>query len=260
VIRVGIAGTIDSTSKGDCVVPNTTNIANDYVAVWNENDPAERRRRIAAVWAPEGTSCFRLLDARGHDEIEGRVTTSWEKWLSEGKYRFRPKSVSGHNDAIGCQWEMIRLQDGAIEASGLSFLLVEHDGKLRHDYQFNPAVDDAAELTNRYLAVLNEPEPAARLRQIPKLWATNAHVFAPDHVGEGHAEVDAGLVLLKQCNLGAGQEFSPAGQSQRHHHIATFAWCVRTGEERRVVSAGSNLLIFDQNDQISRDYRFDDQM
>ncbi len=38
-------------------------IVNDYVAVWNEADAAQRRRRIRSVWLPDGTTCFRVLDA-----------------------------------------------------------------------------------------------------------------------------------------------------------------------------------------------------
>src|ERR1700688_4329275 len=48
-----------------------------YVAVWNEADPAVRRDRIRSLWAPDGTTCHRLLEARGHAAIEARVTGSW---------------------------------------------------------------------------------------------------------------------------------------------------------------------------------------
>src|SRR5580693_8085708 len=64
-----------------------------YVAVWNEADAEERRRRIRAIWVPDGTTCYRLLDAQGYEAIEARVTGSWDKWLSEGKYIFRPQNA-----------------------------------------------------------------------------------------------------------------------------------------------------------------------
>jgi hypothetical protein len=47
-----------------------------YVAVWNEPDRDQRRRRIESVWARGGTTCYRLLDARGYEAIEARVAGS----------------------------------------------------------------------------------------------------------------------------------------------------------------------------------------
>lgn len=56
-----------------------------YVAVWNKADRGTRRHRIESVWAPDGATCHRLLDARGYEAIEARVAGSWERWLGEGK-------------------------------------------------------------------------------------------------------------------------------------------------------------------------------
>lgn len=233
-------------------------IVDAYVSVWNEADPAERRRRIAAVWAPEGTSCFRLLDARGHSEIEGRVTSSWEKWLSEGKYQFRSKTVDGHGNAIRCRFEMIRLEDGAVEANGLSFLLLDQSGKIVHDYQFNPSVDDVGDLANDYLGVLNEPDPGVRRKRIPILWAANTQVFTPDESVEGHAGVEDCIERLRSLARDPAHVFSPSGQSQRHHDVASFAWRVSVVGDGSFAMSGSSLLVFDGKGLIRRDYRFND--
>lgn len=58
---------------------NVPDVVANYMAVWNENDPQERRRRIRAVWAPNGVTLNRSLDARGYEAIEARVIGSWEK-------------------------------------------------------------------------------------------------------------------------------------------------------------------------------------
>jgi hypothetical protein len=63
------------------------NAVDIYVAVSNEADVDERRRRIRGAWAPDGTTCYRLLDAHGYEAIEARVAGCWDKWLREGKYR-----------------------------------------------------------------------------------------------------------------------------------------------------------------------------
>jgi hypothetical protein len=55
---------------------NVGDIVANYMAVWNENDPVERRRRIRSVWAPDGATCNRMIDARGYEAIEARVIGS----------------------------------------------------------------------------------------------------------------------------------------------------------------------------------------
>jgi hypothetical protein len=50
-----------------------------YVSVWNEKDPDARRRSIAALWAPDGATCSRQLDARGYEAIEACVASANEK-------------------------------------------------------------------------------------------------------------------------------------------------------------------------------------
>jgi hypothetical protein len=73
---------------------NLSGLIDAYVAVWNEADAETRRRRIAAVWAPDGTTCYRLLDARGHEQIEARVAGSWDRWVRDGKFIFRAVTPS----------------------------------------------------------------------------------------------------------------------------------------------------------------------
>lgn len=87
-------------------------IVESYVAVWNEADPDERRRRICSVWSPNGSTCYRPLDAHGYDAIEERVRSSWDKWLSEGKYTIRPKRAAAHHDAIKLDFVMVTVPEG----------------------------------------------------------------------------------------------------------------------------------------------------
>ena len=47
---------------------NVDRVVENYVAVWNESDADERRRRIRAVWTANGSTCFRLLDAQFQTE------------------------------------------------------------------------------------------------------------------------------------------------------------------------------------------------
>jgi hypothetical protein len=156
-------------------------IVDSYVAVWNEGDPAKRRQRICEVWAPDGTTCYRLMDARGYDAIEQRVVGSWEKWLSEGKHVFRPKSFAVHHNVIKLDFIMVRLPGEEAEANGLCFLLLDWDGRIEHDYQFNPSANDASDLAERYVALLNEDNAMARRSQIGELWSPDGRFASVPH-------------------------------------------------------------------------------
>ena len=120
-----------------------------YVAVWNEGNAEERRSAIRSVWAPGGSTCYRLLDARGYEAIEARVVGSWERWLRDGKYIFRAKHAVAHHDAVKFEFELVTVPGGAVEAGGLCFLLLDRDGRIAQDYQFNPSANDAVALAER---------------------------------------------------------------------------------------------------------------
>ena len=150
---------------------NLSDLVANYVAVWNEPDAAVRRRMIHSVWAPDGNTCYRLLDAHGYEAIEARVTASWDKWLREGKYIFQPKSMAGHHSAVKLEFTMVTVPDCDVEANGLSFLILNPDGRIKHDFQFNPTANETSDLVDRYLAMWNETDPIMRRRQIAELWA-----------------------------------------------------------------------------------------
>jgi len=162
-----------------------------YVAVWNEADPAARRDRIRSLWAPDGTTCHRLLEARGHAAIEARVTGSWEKWLREGNYIFRPNKVARHHNAVKFDWVMVTVPGGDVAAPGLSFLLLDPQGCIQADYQFNPTANEAELLVDRYLAAWNEPDTEARRRRIAELWAPDGAFRGARSQRHGHAALEA---------------------------------------------------------------------
>jgi hypothetical protein len=228
-----------------------------YVAVWNEADAVERRRRIRALWAPDGATCHRLHDARGYDAIDARVAGSWDKWLRTGNYIFRPKKAVGHHGVVRFDWVMVALPGGTIAAAGLSFLVLGPDGRIAADYQFNPAVNEASALAERYVAVWNEGDPVLRRRAIAELWAPDgAHVS--DHaLRNGRAAIEAAASEMSSLAAAQGFAFEPADRSHSHHDVVTFDWQRRSREDRRVTAVGSELLILDSAGQIRFDYRFE---
>lgn len=112
-------------------------LADRYIAAWNETDAARRREAIAALWAPDGEHYVGEREVRGHAALETRVIGSHEKWVRDGGYRFRAaRDARKLHDAVTFHWEMTPAGGGAVEARGFEFLLIDAQGRIRVDYQF----------------------------------------------------------------------------------------------------------------------------
>ena len=232
-------------------------LVENYVAVWNESNAEERRRRIRDVWAANGATCFRLLDAHGYEEIEGRVRSSWEKWGQEGKYAFRPKRISWHHNVVMFDFVAVAVAEGdRIEGSGLSFLILDSDGRIQDDFQFNPTANDSNELAGRYFAALNEADPQVRHRRILELWAPDGTIVSEKSVRQGHEEVESEATQLHEAYAAKGLVVLPGKRFQRHHNVARLSWEVRLKDSATVTAAGSDLLVLDDRGRIFFDYQF----
>jgi hypothetical protein len=227
----------------------------NYVAAWNEPDAGERRRRIHSVWTPDGTTCYRLLDARGYDAIEARVAGSWDKWLREGKHIFRPKSTVSHHNAVKFEFIMTTVPSGEVAANGLCFLLLDTEGRIKHDYQFNPSANESNELADRYLAIWNEPDPMVRRRQILDLWADDGVLISDASVSKGRAAIEARLTGMRNSRAAEGLRFLSANSTQAHHGLIKFGWKLSDRDEA-VTAAWIDLLVLDERGRIKFDYQF----
>jgi hypothetical protein len=97
-------------------------LADEYVDLWNERDPARRRLAIEHLWTPDGTQ---------------RVTGSHEKNVRHAGCRFRAaKDAKILRDAASFHWEMIERRTERVAATGLEYLLLSADRKILVDYLF----------------------------------------------------------------------------------------------------------------------------
>ena len=129
-------------------------LAERYVALWNEPDPNRRRRMIAELWTADGLHLLQppeeirevaarpgvgmtaVLEARGYAEIEARAATAYDQWVEAEGLRFRQRDDAerlGH--VVKFHWEA-RAKDGAVFAVGLNFLVLAADGRIERDYTF----------------------------------------------------------------------------------------------------------------------------
>ncbi|RQO46231.1 hypothetical protein DBV14_22380 [Variovorax sp. KBW07] len=119
-------------------------LADRYVAVWNETDAGARRDAIASLWTPEGEHFVRTLQAKGYEALEQRVTSSHEKNVRDGGFRFiATGDAQLLRNTLMFHWQMVPTGGGPVAALGLEFLQLAEDGRIDKDYQFilpTPAV------------------------------------------------------------------------------------------------------------------------
>jgi hypothetical protein len=129
-------------------------LAEKYVALWNEPDPGRRRRTIAELWKEDGQHFLQppheiraiaarpglattaILEARGHAEIEARATSAYEHWVGTEGLTFRGRDDAERlGDVVKFHWEAVA-KDGEVVAVGLLFLVLAADGRIERDYTF----------------------------------------------------------------------------------------------------------------------------
>ena len=129
-------------------------LADRYLALWNEPDPDRRQRMIAELWTENGSQILQppqemreiaarpgiglaaTLEARGHAELEARAATSYEHWVGSERLSFRGRDNAERlGDVVKFHWEAIA-KVGEAFGVGLNFLVLAADGRLARDYTF----------------------------------------------------------------------------------------------------------------------------
>src|SRR5437867_2406823 len=117
-------------------------LADKYVALWNEPDADRRRRTIAELWTEEGRHFLQppqeireiaarpgiamtaMLEARGYEEIEARAASAYEHWVGSEGLSFRGRDDAERlGDVVKFHWEAV-VKDGELFAVGLNFLVL----------------------------------------------------------------------------------------------------------------------------------------
>jgi len=132
---------------------STDELFDKYVALWNEEDAKRRRERVIELWTPDarqvlkppaevaevasGLGMTATLEARGHDQLEHRVTRAYEEFVASGGYEFRRRGDAERlGQVVKFRWEMVPGGGGAPAGVGLEILLLDPDGRIGTAYQF----------------------------------------------------------------------------------------------------------------------------
>jgi hypothetical protein len=129
-------------------------LAEKYLALWNEPDADERRRMIAELWTEDGRHILQppqeiraiaarpglamtaILEARGYEEIEARAASAYEHWVGSEGLSFRGRDDAERlGDVVKFHWEAVA-KHGEVFGVGLNFLVLAADGRIERDYTF----------------------------------------------------------------------------------------------------------------------------
>ncbi|MEV5606537.1 hypothetical protein AB0L33_34415 [Streptomyces sp. NPDC052299] len=125
-----------------------------YVAVWNEPDAERRRAAVRELWSADAVHVLRppqeireaaealgfdrlLLEARGYDALDFRVTRAHDEFVAPGTFVFRSRGNADRlHDVVKFNWEMAPRDGGEAAGVGLEVLVLGPDGRIVSDYQF----------------------------------------------------------------------------------------------------------------------------
>jgi hypothetical protein len=144
----------DTQAFADNSSKTAAELAEKYLALWNEPDADRRRRMIAELWTQDGRHILQppqeireiaarpgigltaVLEARGYEEIEARAASAYEHWVGSEGFSFRGRDDPELlGDVVKFHWEAVA-KDGELFAVGLNFLILAADGRIERDYTF----------------------------------------------------------------------------------------------------------------------------
>jgi SnoaL-like domain len=81
-----------------------TKLAEQYIAAWNETDPAARRALIDEVWAADGRYIDPMAEVTGRDQIDAVIAAAQAQFAG---MTFRlAGAVDAHHDQARFTWEL----------------------------------------------------------------------------------------------------------------------------------------------------------
>ena len=107
--------------------PDTTAVTAGYLAAWNADDPAERRRQIEAAWTPDHHFTDPLTEVSGYDALDAFIDQV--RGTYPGSVFSLVSTVDVHHDIARWSWEMV-LTDGTVRAVGHDSVRLAADGRI----------------------------------------------------------------------------------------------------------------------------------
>jgi SnoaL-like domain len=103
-----------------------TKLAEQYIATWNETDPAARRALIDEIWSADGQYIDPLAEVAGRDQIDAVIAAA-QRQFAGMKFRLAG-AVDAHHDQARFTWELG--PDGEAVVVGFDVARRDADGRL----------------------------------------------------------------------------------------------------------------------------------
>jgi hypothetical protein len=122
-------------------MPATTDLADRYLATWNETDPAARRAAVDDLFSTTARYTDPLADAEGRSAIEATIAAVQEQFPG---FTFRRLgNVDAHHQQLRFAWELgPEGQDAPI--AGFDVAVVDVHGRIAAVFGFLDGVPVAA--------------------------------------------------------------------------------------------------------------------
>ncbi|HEY7979484.1 MAG TPA: nuclear transport factor 2 family protein [Rhizomicrobium sp.] len=118
---------------------------------------------------------------------------------------------------------------------------------------------DIENLTDRYIALWNEPDIDQRRLDIVELWAPDGLHYSKSHTCHGYAALEARVAGSYERSIAPGLNiFRAAGNAQAHHNVVRFNWHMLRKATEEIVATGFEFLVLADDGRIQADYQFID--
>jgi hypothetical protein len=106
-----------------------TTVVHNYIAMWNEPTPEDRRALVADTFADGASYLDPLMAGEGHAGIDAMVAGAQKQFPGA---RFELSAGPDlHHDRVRFAWRLVNADNGAPVAAGVDFATVADDGRLR---------------------------------------------------------------------------------------------------------------------------------
>jgi hypothetical protein len=116
-------------------------LADRYVALWNEPDIEVRRKLVAELYAPDATYIMYRRDPFvGREAIADQITYTFDLYSPMGFVFRSMHNATGHHNLVRFNWVMVSAETGEMEMQGQDILALDGQGRIRSDYQFHDKI------------------------------------------------------------------------------------------------------------------------
>jgi hypothetical protein len=116
----------------------TTAIAHQYIAAWNERDPGARRELVTATFAADADYVDPLMQGHGVDEIHAMIGAAQQQF--PGHTFALHAGPDDHNDRLRFSWRLSSAGGDPV-AGGTDFAVLAADGRIQSITGFLDAVE-----------------------------------------------------------------------------------------------------------------------